>query len=256
MEKRIETMEKYEKWVDKACAFVDQVGPQLNMPVGSMQSNISMALGNDIKIMFLGHDAHEPNPDFIYNNSEYFRDRCMNGNIYWNNRNDKWDIWKNLRNYFIKEFGESSLMDDMDHLVFTNAIFFTGDKIDKVLDQIGTSVENKCMDLTRELVFDILQPQLLVCFSVNDVFDKLIGSIRKEEGPTVKMIVKKFKPYHIKHTCAITKFHSTTILGIPHTSGAHGVFASLPAIVRTINDLARGVEIEKVVATKDIFLNL
>jgi hypothetical protein len=75
MEKRIETMEKYEKWVDKACAFVDQVGPQLNMPVGSMQSNISMALGNDIKIMFLGYDAHEPNPDFIYNNSEYFRDR-------------------------------------------------------------------------------------------------------------------------------------------------------------------------------------
>jgi hypothetical protein len=65
------------------------------------------------------------------------------------------------------------------------------------------------MELTRDLIFDILHPKLLVCFSVNDVFDKLIGSIRKKEGLIEKSSVKKFKPYHIKHTCAITQVNGT-----------------------------------------------
>ena len=248
--------EEYKKWVDKACAFVDKVGPTLNLPVGTMQSDISKALGNDINIMFLGHDAHEvAYSDFKFRNSDYFRHRCNYGNDYWGERNDKWNIWKNLRNNYIKMFGESTLMDDMNHLVFTNAIFFTGDKIKEVLDKIGTSVENKCMELTRDLIFDILQPKLLVCFSVADVFDKLIGSIRKMDGTNVKLTINKFKPYHIKHTCAITQFKETTILGIPHPSGARGVLASLPAIVRIIDDLSKGVKIEEIVAAKNNFLD-
>lgn len=249
-----ETKRKYYNWVDKTCAFVDQVGPLLNIPVGAMQSDISQALGNDINIMFLGHDAHEEDENFIFGNSDYFRKRCKTGNDYWGERNNKWAIWKNLRDSFIKVFGESTLMDDMEHLVFTNAIFFTGDKIHLVIEQIGTSIESKCMELTRELTFDILKPKLLVCFSVQDVFDKLIGTIKKEDS-NVKIQVKKFKPYHIKHNCAITQYNDTTILGIPHPSGAHGVISSLPAIVRIINDLSKGVEIEKVISTKDLFLN-
>lgn len=249
-----ERKKKYCDWVNKACAFVDQVGPQLNMPAASMQSNISLVLGNDINIMFLGHDAHEDKPYFIFENSDYFRERCKTGNDCWGGRNKDWAIWKNLRNSFIKVFGESTLMDDMEHLVFTNAIFFTGDKINLVLEQIGTSVESKCMELTRELAFDILKPKLLVCFSVQDVFDKLIGSIKKEDS-NVKLIVKKFKPYHIKHNCAITQYNGITILGIPHPSGAHGIFSSLPAIVRIIHDLSKGAKIENIISTKDLFLD-
>lgn len=259
MKSKIEIEKKYREWVDNACDYVDEVGSHLNMPVGAMQSDISMVLGNEINIMFLGHDAHEVNRDFIFENSDYFRYRCLNGNPYWGNRNEKgWPIWKNLRDSFIKVFGESTLMDDMDHLVFTNAIFFTGDNIDEVLNQINktdTSVESKCMELTRDLIFDILQPKLLVCFSVSDVFDKLIHSIRRKDGFNEKLSIKKFKPFHIKHTCAITQFNGTTILGIPHPSGAHGVLASLPAIVRIISDLAKEVEIEKIVATKELFLD-
>jgi len=251
MENRIDVEKKYDEWIDKACEFVDKVGPTLNMPVGSMQSDISLVLGNVINIMFLGHDAHEADSTFTFSNSDYFRNRCKSGNVYWNERNDKWAIWKNLRESFKNELGDSSLMDDMNHLVFTNAIFFTGDHITEVLDQIGTSVEYRCMELTRDLIFDILHPKLLVCFSVNDVFDKLIGLIRKKEGLIEKSSVKKFKPYHIKHTCAITQVNGTIILGIPHPSGAHGVLASLPAIVRIINDLYKGIEIEKVIATKE-----
>jgi hypothetical protein len=255
MENRIDVEKKYDEWIDKACEFVDKVGPTLNMPVGSMQSDISLVLGNVINIMFLGHDAHEADSTFTFSNSDYFRNRCKSGNVYWNERNDKWAIWKNLRESFKNELGDSSLMDDMNHLVFTNAIFFTGDHITEVLDQIGTSVEYRCMELTRDLIFDILHPKLLVCFSVNDVFDKLIGSIRKKEGLIEKSSVKKFKPYHIKHTCAITQVNGTIILGIPHPSGAHGVLASLPAIVRIINDLYKGIEIEKVIATKEKYLD-
>ena len=256
MGNRIDVEKKYTEWIDKACEFVEKVGPTLNMPVGAMQSNISTALGNDLNIMFLGHDAHEADSTFQFENSDYFRERCRTGNVCWKYRNEKdWAIWKNLRDCFLRVFGEAIIMDDMNHLVFTNAIFFTGDHITEVLDQIGTSVENRCMELTRDLIFDILQPKLLVCFSVNDVFEKLICSVRKKEGFHEKIIVKKFKPYHIKHTCAITKVDNIIILGIPHPSGAHGVLASLPAIVRIINDLYNGAEIEKVVATKEIYLN-
>ena len=254
MDNCIDVEKKYNEWIDKACEFVEKVGPSLNMPVGAMQSDISLALGNEINIMFLGHDAHEADSTFQFKNSDYFRERCRTGNVCWVERNEKWAIWKNLRDYFIKVYGESAIMDDLDHLVFTNAIFFTGDHITEVLDQIGTSVENRCMELTRDLIFDILHPKLLVCFSVEDVFDKLIGSIRNKEGFREKIIVQKFKPYHIKNTCAITQVDSTIILGIPHPSGTHGVFASLPAIVRIINDLYKGGEIEKVVATKEKYL--
>ena len=252
----IDVEKRYNEWIDKACEFVEKVGPTLNIPAAAMQSNISTALGNNLNVMFLGHDAHEvPKPDYKFENSDYFKCRCKTGNVCWFERNEKWAIWKNLRDCFVKAFGESSIMDDLNHLVFTNAIFFTGDHITEVLNQIGTSVENRCMELTRDLIFDILQPKLLVCFSVNDVFDKLIGSVMKKEGLHEKIIVKKFKPYHIKHTCAITKVDSIIILGIPHPSGAHGVLASLPTIVRIINDLYNGVEIEKIVATKEIYLN-
>ena len=255
MENRIDVEKKYNDWIDKACEFVEKVGPTLNMPAAAMQSNISTALGNKINIMFLGHDAHEADSNFKFENSDYFRERCETGNVCWKERNEKWAIWKNLRDGFIKAFGESTIMDDLDHLVFTNAIFFTGNKIYEVLDQIGTNVENGCIELTRDLILDILQPKFLVCFSVKDVFDKLVNSIRKREGSNVKLAVKKFKPYHIKHTCAITQLDGTTILGIPHPSGAHGVLASLPAIVRIINDLYKGVEIEKVVATREKYLD-
>jgi len=255
MDNRIDVEMKYNDWIDKACEFVEKVGPTLNMPAAAMQSNISTALGNKINIMFLGHDAHEADSNFKFENSDYFRERCKTGNVCWKERNEKWAIWKNLRDGFIKTFGESTIMDDLDHLVFTNAIFFTGNKIYEVLDQIGTNVENSCIELTRDLILDILQPKFLVCFSVKDVFDKLVNSIRKREGLNVKMPIKKFKPYHIKHTCAITQLDGTIILGIPHPSGAHGVLASLPAIVRIINDLYKGVEIEKVVATREKYLD-
>ena len=63
MENRIDVEKKYNEWIDKACEFVDKVGPTLNMPVGSMQSDISLVLGNEINIMFLA--------DLIYENEKF-----------------------------------------------------------------------------------------------------------------------------------------------------------------------------------------
>ena len=249
-----EEREKYANWVKKVCDFISLIGPQLNLPVGAMQSNISEAIDNDINIMFIGHDPHEvPKDKYKFEYGDYIQERFMKGNPCWGDRNTKWPIWKNLRDNFINVYGESSLVDDTKHMVFTNAIFFTGDKIKLVLDQIGTSVERKCLDFTSELIFDILHPKILVCFSVSDVFDKLIKTInRKSEN---KLTVHRFKPYNIKHICAITQYNGTIILGIPHPSGAHGIFGSLPAIVRIINDLSKGDKIENIVATKNLFLN-
>ncbi len=249
-----EKREKYANWVKRVCDFISQVGPKLNLPAGAMQSNISEAIDNDINIMFLGHDPHEvPKDKYKFEYGDYIQERFMKGNPCWGDRNKKWPIWKNLRDNFINVYGESSLVDDTKHMVFTNAIFFTGDKIKLVLDQIGTSVEWKCLDYTNELIFDILHPKILVCFSVSDVFDKLIKMINWKSGN--KLTVLRFKPYNIKHFCAITQCDGTVILGIPHPSGAHGIYSSLPAIVRIINDLSKGVEIENIVATKNLFLN-
>ncbi len=249
-----EKREKYANWVKRVCDFISQIGPQLNLPVGAMQSDISEAIENDINIMFLGHDPHEvPKEDYKFEDGDYIKERFETGNPCWGDRNAKWPIWKNLRDNFISVYGESSLMDDTKHMVFTNAVFFTGDNIKLVLDQIGTSVEWKCLDYTNELIFDILYPKILVCFSVSDVFDKLIKTInRKSEN---KLTVHRFKPYNIKHICALTQYNGTIILGIPHPSGAHGIFGSLPAIVRIINDLSKGDKIENIVATKNLFLN-
>jgi hypothetical protein len=249
-----EKREKYANWVKRVCDFISQVGPKLNLPAGAMQSNISEAIDNDINIMFLGHDPHEvPKDKYKFEYGDYIQERFMKGNPCWGDRNKKWPIWKNLRDNFINVYGESSLVDDTKLMVFTNAIFFTGDKIKLVLDQIGTSVEWKCLDYTNELIFDILHPKILVCFSVSDVFDKLIKMINWKSGN--KLTVLRFKPYNIKHFCAITQYKGSIILGIPHPSGAHGIYSSLPAIVRIINDLSKGVEIENIVATKNLFLN-
>lgn len=250
-----EKREKYANWVKRVCDFISLIGPQLNLPVGAMQSNISEAIDNDINIMFIGHDPHEvPKDKYKFEYGDYIQERFMKGNPCWGDRNTKWPIWKNLRDNFINVYGESSLVDDTKHMVFTNAIFFTGDKIKSVLDQIGTSVEWKCLDYTNELIFDILHPKILVCFSVSDVFDKLIKMINWKSGN--KLIVHRFKPYNIKHFCAITQCDGTVILGIPHPSGAHGIYSSLPAIVRIINDLSKGDTIENIVATKNLFLYL
>ena len=80
-------------------------------------------------------------------------------------------------------------------------LFFTGDNIKLVLDQIGMSVERKCLDFTSELIFDILHPKILVCFSVSDVFDKLMNTINGKSGK--KLNVLRFKPYNIRHFCKI-----------------------------------------------------
>lgn len=249
-----EKREKYANWVKRVCDFISQVGPKLNLPAGAMQSNISEAIDNDIDIMFLGHDPHEvPKENYKFEYGDYIQERFMKGNPCWGDRNTKWPIWKNLRDNFINVYGESSLVDDTKHMVFTNAIFFTGDKIKLVLDQIGTSVERKCLDFTSELIFDILHPKILVCFSVSDVFDKLMNTINGKSGK--KLNVLRFKPYNIRHFCKITQYKGSIILGIPHPSGAHGITSSLPAIVRIINDLSKGVEIENIVATKNLFLN-
>ena len=249
-----EKREKYANWVKRVCDFISQVGPKLNLPAGAMQSNISEAIDNDINIMFLGHDPHEvPKENYKFEYGDYIQERFMKGNPCWGDRNTKWPIWKNLRDNFINVYGESSLVDDTKHMVFTNAIFFTGDKIKLVLDQIGTSVERKCLDFTSELIFDILHPKILVCFSVSDVFDKLMNTINGKSGK--KLNVLRFKPYNIRHFCKITQYKGSIILGIPHPSGAHGITSSLPAIVRIINDLSKGVEIENIVATKNLFLN-
>lgn len=249
-----EKREKYANWVKRVCDFISQIGPQLNLPVGAMQSDISEAIENDINIMFLGHDPHEvPKEDYKFEDGDYIKERFETGNPCWGDRNAKWPIWKNLRDNFISVYGESSLMDDTKHMVFTNAVFFTGDNIKLVLDQIGTSVEWKCLDYTNELIFDILHPKILVCFSVSDVFDKLIETINKKHR--TRLTIQRFKPYNIKHFCAITQYDGTIILGIPHPSGAHGIYNSLPAIVRIINDLLKGEIVENIVATKNLFLN-
>ena len=221
---------RYEQWVNKVCQFIQEVGPQLNLNPGAMQSNIEKLGDNNPEIIFLGHDAHELGQ---YEFSPAVRERFFKGNPYWNTRFE-WKIWTNLYNAF-KKNGNTQLMDDESKFVFTNAVFFTGDGVDKVNDKAGVSILDECMKLTSELVFDILKPKVLVCFSVDDVFSPL----NKATGVKFNN-VKIFKPNDIRHTLALAEYEGVEIIGMPHPSGAHGVMASLPTIAQMIQNIYEG----------------
>lgn len=237
---------EYNKWVDKVIGLIKEVGPKINLPASSMQS--PMIFEKDIDVVFLGHDAHETaDRDWIFKLDEkYIRDRFKFGNHYgdhpWSGRasDSKWKIWNNLYEGF-RKIGDTRILDNEERFIFTNAVFFTGDEIQEVNCISGNAV-NACMELTRELIFDIIKPKLLVCLSIDDV---LVPLSNNNERFNIKL--GKFKPNGSKHNVMLAEYKGVRIAGIPHTSGAHGVLGSMTAIAEFLKNCMTMSTIEDIV---------
>lgn len=68
----------YEQWVDKACKFINEVGPRINRcGSGPMQS--APVLDHHPEVVFLGHDAHE-DYEWQGGKEEEIRRRFFEGN--------------------------------------------------------------------------------------------------------------------------------------------------------------------------------
>ena len=229
------TESEYNKWVDKVIDFIKEVGREINLPASSMQS--PMLFNQEIDVVFLGHDAHETpkNPNWSFQlddeSIQYIKKRFKDGNYTWAGRSNdpSWLIWNNLYGGF-KKIGATSLLND-DRLIFTNAVFFTGDKIEQVNYKTGKAVD-ACMKFTSELIFDIIKPKLLVCLSIDDVFTPLSNNSEKR----FNIILGKFKPKGSKHNVILAEHKGVRIAGIPHTSGAHGVLGSMTAIAEYLKN--------------------
>lgn len=69
---------EYEQWVDKACKFINEVGPRINCyGSGAMQS--APVLDHHPEVVFLGHDAHE-DYEWQKGKEEEIRRRFFEGN--------------------------------------------------------------------------------------------------------------------------------------------------------------------------------
>lgn len=220
----------YENWVRTTCEFILQVGNEINVAPGAMQS--TPHFDKEINIMFLGHDAHEGG-EFPQNATvDSLSKRFYIGNgtpLEWRKR-PEWKIWNNLYDYGFASTGDTSLMDDEEHLIFTNAVFFTGDKIREVNSMIGSNVVDKCFDCTTDLIFKVVKPKILVCFSISDVFWPIMNRVKDKR----RIIMPSFKPGGIRHNVIIAECNGTKVIGMPHPSGAHGVLTSLGNIAQVI----------------------
>lgn len=161
--------ERYHEWVERVCAWGEKVGPEVNLPFGTMQS--PPALDGKCEILLLGHDANETNES---NESNGFKgankSRFFTGNPYWNTR-DKWRIWS--RPYVsVCRIGAKELLSEGNFMMM-NLFYFTGRSISAVNRKFNQEIREKQVDFTDELVHNIVKPQVIVCFSVGSVFNVL-----------------------------------------------------------------------------------
>lgn len=217
---------KYDAWIDKAIKLMVEVASQNNMAASSMQS--PMIFDNQVDVVFLGHDANEP---FGFDgNIEKIKNRFKDGNPYWKYRysDPKWKIWRNMYKGFA-DYGDTSLLDNEKRYIFTNAVFLTGSKIDLVNSKVGNAV-NICMEYTSELIFEIIKPKVLVCFSIDSVLEPLSNNSKER----FDFKIKRFRPVNSKYCFTLAEYKGVRIAGVPHISGAYGVLGSVKAVAEYI----------------------
>lgn len=158
------TKEKYEAWVDRVCTWMEEVGPKVNGPSSAIQS--PPALDGHCKVLFLGHDAHEPYP---FNGAD--RDRFFAGNSTFKDAHRKWTIWNRPSNS-LRRIGHAEIIEP-ENFMLMNLFYFGADNIDESAEKMRENVMEKCIDFTEELVSDIIKPQAIVCFSEWSIFTHL-----------------------------------------------------------------------------------
>lgn len=182
-----EIREKYDAWVEKVCAWIDEVGPEINRPSSAMQS--PPALDGNCEILFLGHDAHEPG-NFNVNGANKRRFYEGNGTFA---SADKtwWPYWvKPCRSF--KRIGEEDSLAPGKFMLM-NLFYFGGENIVGSTKEVGIKAMLQCISFTDELVHEIVKPKVIVCFSKQNVYRWLCNSKLESyiaDSKTVKLADK------------------------------------------------------------------
>ncbi|MBR5331715.1 MAG: hypothetical protein IKV32_00240 [Muribaculaceae bacterium] len=155
--------EKYNQWVDKVCEFIEEVGPCINGSSSAMQS--PPVLNGKCRILFLGHDAHEQG---FYGAD---RARFYEGNKTFKDAHRTWRYWTRPYNSFHR-IGKGEILDSGNYMLM-NLFYFGNDDINRSNARMGVKVMQRCIEFSEELICHIIQPKVVVCFSIGSVFNPL-----------------------------------------------------------------------------------
>lgn len=194
------TQEKYTAWVDRVCEWIEKVGPKVDGSSSAMQS--PPALDGHCKILFLGHDAHEPDGFCGVDRKRFFE-----GNKNFEKAHRSWTIWNRPCNS-LRRIGHADILEPGNFMLM-NLFYFGADNIDEAVGNMRKEVMEQCIDFTEELTRDIIKPQVIVCFSEWSIFSHLrprltdTGRIQLAEGIAV----------------SYGKWNGIPVIGMRHPSG-------------------------------------
>ncbi len=201
--------ERYDRWVDEVCAFLEEVGPKLNCCCSAMQSRPE--LDRSPEVVFLGYNANEQGEFYV--DKKRFADG--NPSFYKDDGKNRmtWPIWAKPY-HAMKRIGFTRPMED-GNFVFMNAVYFGGSSI-KQLQEIPESREAiaQCMRFTEEVITKIFRPKAVVCFSIDSVFEPLA---RQCDFRDVERVV-----VHGKNGVKRGTWDDIPVIGVPHPA-AHGL---------------------------------
>lgn len=222
---------KYDKWVQRVCAFLAEEGPKLNKHCASFQSKPILDKHPDV--VFLGYNPHE---DWEYYEEDAQPERFYEGNPSFCDpeirKQGNWKIWNRLYNAF--NWAEYTKPVEDGNFVFFNAVYFGSHNIAKMKSiPEATAAIDKCLDYTGEVVQEIFKPKCVVCFSIPDCFDLLNQKFHFENVQSVRLsdnlnpnlaefaIKKSWKSGvpNSNRTIKTALWSGIPVYGIPHPSG-------------------------------------
>ena len=214
--------ELYDNWVGRVCSFLEEIGPKLGVGgrcCGTFQS--APVLDKNPDVVFLGYNPHEDHGYVPVNRTRFYE-----GNPAFYESRDKWPIWKKL--YGALDYVKYLTPVTDGNFVFFNAVYFGSANIAQLAKIPGAAdAIARCLDFTDEIIHKIFQPKCVVCFSVNDCFNRLDDRFHFN---WVETIVPEFdgERAHYVSTKSVRRGlwvsretgRPIPVLGIPHPSQA------------------------------------
>lgn len=205
---------RYDHWVGEVCLFLSETGPRLNRCCSVMQSK--PVLDKSPEVVFLGYNAHE---DWEYCGVDKRRFYDGNPDFYAcrDAHRTKWRIWSKL--YGVMKWAECTYPMEDGNFVFMNAVYFGSADIAqlKSIPDSETAIDG-CYRFTEQVVTQIFQPKVVICLSVNEVFDPLARKCGFREIETLHPI--NGTQYVSGKAVKRAWWGSCRVVGIPHPSQA------------------------------------
>lgn len=208
--------ERYDHWVGEVCLFLSEAGPKLDRCCSVMQSK--PVLDKSPEVVFLGYNAHE---DWGYCGID--RQRFYDGNpdFYAGGgmlrMSSTWKVWSKL--YGAMQWADCTRPMEEGNFVFMNSVYFGSTNIAQLKSiPDSTGAIDKCLRFTEQVVTHIFRPKIVICLSINDVFDPLAPTCGFREIETLHPI--NGTQYVSSKAVKRAWWGSCRVIGIPHPSQA------------------------------------